>query len=839
MAALPPRPARVLKSWSGWLGFAAIVAGTIAGHLYWLQQNSVQIGHDAAGNLSRTLKIAATLDAPAPGGPLAAFLRALTLTDFRAPAVYVSAQPFYALLGRTIDAAQLALLSWLVAALLFTFLLARRLAGDGLALVATAVAALLPMSIAMSRLFYVEMAVAACVIASLYFLVAAERFTHPGAALGFGVALGVGMLVKWTLPVYLAAPLLFALWRADLQRAAPTGTAMPRRTLLLRSLAAVLLAAATAALLYWPDRAHWDGFVLGPWLPVAWFSVFAALGLTLARPPAPRRNALAAFLLAAVIAGLWYLPQSSFAAMLAEVAWGTGEGDYPVANYADWRWWVRYPRMFAFDHLGPLPAVLVIGGGLLPWLWRGRAWLRAQPEALLLWASVLSPFVLLIFTSQTQTRNLVPILPAFAVLAALGLRAWRQPWRGLLVAAWIAALGTQWALVTFDRLGSLHAATAPLWAVEKYAVRPASGVADPGYAIVDDVLATIRATTPASTTLGILLDTPAIHQGVFEYPILNGGLPVDLASLNGPNLTGPHDVIANQWLLLKDGDNREMAPLSQQVSANIQAGAPWFAQLYSRAAAWLLPDGDTVTLYRRAAGPAAPYQFSTILYGDLPPLAATVRAWWSDAATLAFTDADTAVWLGTQDVPLDNVVIPAPGARLTPTDLDGVTGTVIVISRYDTPEFQQWLGASLDYVQEASSGEFTATLYGKPDRPLVPMPVSAEWPGLAVAQIETLPAVRPGEVIPVALAPTGALAAPEAAPHNVSLRLLDPAGQQVAQQDTALAGGDLRLALFVPPGAPPGEYTLAVLVYDAATLAPLPTVDGTELAPLAAVTVMP
>jgi 4-amino-4-deoxy-L-arabinose transferase-like glycosyltransferase len=829
-----PARARAAPSWPAWLGFAAIVAFSIAGHLYWLRQNSVQIGHDAAGHLSRTLKIAALLDAPAPGGLLGAFLRALTFTDFRPPALYLSAQGFYDLLGRTPDVAQLAVLAWLAAALLFTFLLARRLAGDGLALVAAAVAALLPMSIAMSRLFYVEMAVAACVIASLYFLVASERFAHTGMALGLGAALGVGLLAKWTLPVYLAAPLLIALWQARPLRAA-SAPPVPRRTRLLRSLAAVLLAAATAALLYRPDRARWDALALGAWLPVAWFALFAAFGLALAQPPAPRRNVLAAFLLAAAVASLWYLPQSSFAPILADVAWGTGEGDYPLADYADWRWWVRYPRMFAFDHLGLLPALLVMGGGLLPWLWQGRAWLRAQPEALLLWASFLSPFVLLIFTSQSQTRNLVAILPVFAVLAALGLRAWRQPWRGLLVAAWIVALGTQWALVTFDRLGPLHAASAPLWAVEKYAIRPATGVADPRYAIVDDVLATIQATTPASTTLGILLDTPAIHQGAFEYPILNRALPVELASLNGPNLTGRHDVIANQWVLLKDGDNREMAPLSQQVSAEIQAGALWFDRLYSRAAAWTLPDGDTVTLYRRAAGPAAPYQFSTILYGDLPPIAEVVRSWWSDAATLVFTDADTAVWLGTQEAPLDRVVIPAPGARLTPADLEEAAGTMIVVSRYDTPEYQAWLRESLDYVQEVSSGEFTATLYGRPDRPLVPVQVDAAWPGLSLTEIETLPGLRPGEVLPVSLAPASA---PETL-HNISLRLLDPGGQQVAQQDTALTGGDLRLALFVPPGAPAGDYTLAALVYDAATLAPLPDNGGMELVPLTTVSVAP
>lgn len=67
-----------------------------------------------------------------------------------------------------------------------------------------------------------------------------------------------------------------------------------------------------------------------------------------------------------------------------------------------------------------------------------------------------------------------------------------------------------------------------------------------------------------------------------------------------------------------------------------------------------------------------------------------------------------------------------------------------------------------------------------------------------------------------------------------SLRLYDAAGTQVAQHDEPLVTGDPAEAIITVPlavstsGAPAGEYTLAVILYDAATGAALPVVTGGE-----------
>jgi hypothetical protein len=83
--------------------------------------------------------------------------------------------------------------------------------------------------------------------------------------------------------------------------------------------------------------------------------------------------------------------------------------------------------------------------------------------------------------------------------------------------------------------------------------------------------------------------------------------------------------------------------------------------------------------------------------------------------------------------------------------------------------------------------------------------------------------------------------APLDRPYAASLQLLDGRGQVVAQQDSPLpamtdgAATDKR-GLYIPPGTPPGQYRLALAVYDPATGARLPVGDG-DMAELGALVV--
>ena len=205
-----------------------ILLASLLGNLYWLQQNVVQLGHDASAHLTRTLKMAAAM------GPfsLASFLRGLTITDFRPPGLYLAAQPFYWLFGRSIDSAQLANVTIQALILVCTFVLARlilykavdqgalslsRQGANALALLAAAVTAMLPMLLAMTRLFYTETLVTLCLVVGVYALLKSQGFTRRPWCIVLGGMLGIGLLAKWTLPVYAVVPLLFVAWQSPLR----------------------------------------------------------------------------------------------------------------------------------------------------------------------------------------------------------------------------------------------------------------------------------------------------------------------------------------------------------------------------------------------------------------------------------------------------------------------------------------------------------------------------------------------------------------------------------------------------------------------------------------------
>ncbi len=332
-----------------------------------------------------------------------------------------------------------------------------------------------------------------------------------------------------------------------------------------------------------------------------------------------------------------------------------------------------------------------------------------------------------------------------------------------------------------------------------------------------------------------MLDMEQLNSGTFEYPIMLNDMPIHLANLGGIDVRGPEAVIANRWILLKSGDNREMTEVPTALVQEMLGGAPWFRKLYSPVRSFSLPNGEVVTLYRRAAGPDLPEQFSTLMGKDVPDSAEVVRGWSSDESTLAFADADTAVWLETQPLPMREAIIPQAPGRLKAADLVGVEGPLIVVSRYETQAMREAITPEFTPVQEVTNGEFTVGLYFRSQRPVVAVGTGAAWPGFAVAQLRTWPDAAPGEVLPIEL---DFSASAQDGERAVSVRLVDSQGSVVAQQDKAQAEAETFL-LFVPPAAAPGCYSVQLVLYDPATLQAIPDAAGRESVEVAAVTVAP
>jgi hypothetical protein len=176
--------------------------------------------------------------------------------------------------------------------------------------------------------------------------------------------------------------------------------------------------------------------------------------------------------------------------------------------------------------------------------------------------------------------------------------------------------------------------------------------------------------------------------------------------------------------------------------------------------------------------------------------------------------------------------MPQDARETAATLLAETTGPIFAATRYDTPEVQRWLFANGYPAFEAGNGEFHLTIIGRPARSLAPLPVNTRWQPVAFTVVRSLPDLQAGEVLPVELTAAGQVDGS----LKISLRLIDPAGQIVAQQDKIIEP-QFRLGLLVPPDAPPGQYTLAGVVYDPTTMQPLSDVNGMELGRLATISV--
>lgn len=815
------------------IGVLFIVLLNVGGHLYWIAHNVVLIGRDASGHLERTAQIATLLTRITPQ----TLFQALIFHDYRPPALYLAAQPFYAWLGRSMDSAQVTNIVLMALVLLLTYVLAVQMLARPLALLAVALTAGWPMLMGMSRLFYTENFLTVVILFNLWALLQSDGFRRRSWALVWGVTLGLALLVKWTAPIYLVLPTLFVL-RNELRTLLFERNAGWGRISVIWSklLLAVGVAVVLTTLLYLPNRTTIQELLLGDWIAVGWVLLLTLFVYCYWLPHTVGYNWLTALCLGVALAGFWYLPRIDFLTRLNDVAFGTDRGNQEAFNL--WRL-TNYTRYFGFmveEHLGLLAALVILPAGLVPWVLRLRGWRRARPGSAVLWLVLLSTYLFLAPLAQATERNLTPILPILAILLADALRAYPRWLGGVLGVAWIGVLAFQFGLYTFDAATPFYQRTASLWAKSEYLVQPASGTTDPGYWIGPDVLATIMQTSEHPTaekpvTLGMLIDSWEIHRGVLRYLIAEQQLPIALMALTETESRGWSEMMENQWVLLKDGANPQVAPPGQALLQRLQAGDPLFPLLYQAVKRYPLPTGETATLYQRAVGSPRPQDFPVVLI-ETARLADAINAWWSAGDTLFFSDRDVATWVGIHDLVADQIFIPQTEAESAETLLAATTGLIFAVTRYDTPQVHGYLDATSDFVQAMGDGEFRLALFWRGTEPLVPLPVTGDWGDVQITALRTMMSLIAGQVLPVELDATGQTDGA----RKVSVRLVNPAGEVVAQADAALTN-QMRVNLFVPPHHLPGTYRLVAVAYDPNSLVPFRDVNGQELVQLATIQV--
>lgn len=806
-------------------GLALILAFNVLGSLYWVRQNVVLVGHDASEYLWTSIEYNKFLTDFSPQ----TLFRAFTFPAYRTPAIYLAVQPFFWLFGVNMDSAQLLNVMLLGVVIVLTYLLGNTIAGRGIGLFAALLVGLFPLMAAMSRLFYTEMFLTALVVLNLLALHRLRGFTHRSWSLVWGASLGIGLLVKWTIPLYVWLPLLWYGWQSGALRTQIGALWRPRvrwRGLLVAAALGGLLSSAW----FWPNRTAAQLFPLGSWLWLGWFVLLAVVLYASFQRSTPVTNSWAALVLALTVASLWYLPHANFAARLLYVDEVRGqEGVSPLAlgNV------VRYGRYFYEHHLGALAFWVIVPAAMAPWL---MAWVRRRtlnPAATPLWLSIVGALVVLIVLQQQNPRNLAPFLPIFAILATVALWSYPRLLRYGMGAVWLPLLVVQWGIFTFDGWYPLYQRNPVLWVRTDYSKPPSTGETDPGYWIGPQLLETVSAGRDDTQSLGVLVNTHQVHRGVFRYLIAAQKLNVGIRGLTTEEGGNWSDLLASQWVLLKDGDNRNVAEPGLALLARIHAGDPLFAALYTPVERFHLPDGDTLTLYHRSAGPgwpeAAPEQGASAR-----AVAEAVQAAWSDHARLLYASPDLAVWVGMYDPAAERVEVLPAGATAAPAALDAAPSTLLAVSDYTNHALLEWLDAHA--YRAATIGDDFAELaiYGKTAGPLTSLAANASWGEARLESLRTNREIQPGKVLPVEVAFSG----PVAPETKVSLRLLGSDSAVIASNDFPLAAAN-RLGLFVPPQTPPGSYELTAIVYDATTMATIADQTGESATRLAVIHVQP
>jgi 4-amino-4-deoxy-L-arabinose transferase-like glycosyltransferase len=181
-----------------------LVIAIVALNLWWLELESRPPHWDMAHHLGNSLQY---LHAFSLVHPVPFFLGYL----YYPPLTYWVADAFYAATGS--KATSVAILSnvvWLAVLAFSTFAIGRRLWNARVGWLSVAFVLTAPMIVSASKEYMLDVPVTAMAGLCLYLLIRSDGFGSRRFSLLFGVAAGLGMLVKWTLPLVLLLPVVQA-----------------------------------------------------------------------------------------------------------------------------------------------------------------------------------------------------------------------------------------------------------------------------------------------------------------------------------------------------------------------------------------------------------------------------------------------------------------------------------------------------------------------------------------------------------------------------------------------------------------------------------------------------
>ncbi len=608
-----------LRSYGHVLLLALLIVIQIAINWSWLSTNVNVIGWDRPRHLIESLVYNDILDQTSLGS----LFEAWTYSGYYPPLFHLSMVAFYKFFGVSMDVAAMVNIVYLVVLLISAYGIGREIGGTGVGLLTAFITSTLPMVFAMSRYTYIEFSLTAMVALSIWLLLLSQGFARKGHSLLFGLSLGLGLLTKWTLALFVFPALIVVILRSGLLSGLTKETgrfSVDKRWLAASSVLGLLLTLAW----YLPNAQRVTELPLKHLLlPISWL-LLTGLMYLLRQPSRPSVNLLSCLWLGLVIAGSWYLSRPDFINHTFFIAWGRPQRQTWAFEY--------YLDRLIHEQFSPLYAVLLVAMsvGLLVLhrqafrkaeYWR-RAW-RSDLFLFVLWIAV--PYLVFSFRpSSRHSRFIMPILPAAAAIMAYGLFKIRfRVARVLAISLLVILASLQSLVLSFDTLGWIRdAAIVDLAVVGQVNIfangpqnqLPSSGPTDSRFWIVPGVLEYMVTHSQGSEPieLGLLLNTQQINEQHFQYLIYTdyqGQVRTRELALNLANEPIYPQLFELDYVLLMTNhlQHRINPDSLEVVEAILNDPPPEFREAFQLAWEYALPDERVVYLYerRRSSPPEA------------------------------------------------------------------------------------------------------------------------------------------------------------------------------------------------------------------------------------------
>jgi 4-amino-4-deoxy-L-arabinose transferase-like glycosyltransferase len=431
--------------------------------------------------------------------------------------------------------------------LIATYGIAAHYGGRKTGLLAAFIVSMYPLIYGLERHFLTDIPLVAMVALSIWLLVRSEGFERRGASILCGLALGLGLLTKWSFVVFAGGPFFVAALAAVISRS--------RRRLLNMGLA--LLAAFLAA---------------APWY-------LANLGSTLD----------------------FFRGQSVYAGV---------EGDPAVGSLNAWLYYARYfvgaqvllPLAIVFvvslvlwlikRRLRYETMFLLLGWIVLPYV-ASSLFVNKDPRYTMSYlpaVAIITALGLASIKPKAIRFGLVTLLILYASLQFLGLT-----W-GLSSRLPPGLLPNQISL----RLGS---SSFPVYAEKVHIASPPEVQDWPIQAILHDVLRSSQDLGTRQRKLVVLPDSPCFEQNVFKYFVILDQMPIEVVVVTGvvEVADAREQILASDFLVTKTGYLGPAWSIQQSrlYATELHDPSSELGRRFQRIGEYPLPDGSLAELYRR------------------------------------------------------------------------------------------------------------------------------------------------------------------------------------------------------------------------------------------------